>query len=235
MSKQLLVNQPFGIGDAIWAQMIALHFIEQDYSVTWPVAPLFVEGLKRAYPFINWISVDIVKPEIFQTRTDTIVGGYRVIPIRFSDTILGVPAKQWMRAKMDLYGLDWTRWKKAAYYNRTPAKEIALRDHFGIKPGDDYVFVSKKFRTDFTGHISMDLPKDRKWVEMVPIPGYSLFDYSWLIENAAEIHVVNSAIFYLLELLDLKSTSTNIYSRKPDEIGFPYVDYIMTKNYILHQ
>ena len=138
-----------------------------------------------------------------------------------------------MRAKYDLYSMDYRKWKDFASYKRDHARERILWDKFGLQEGEPFNLVNATYRSDMQGSLEVDIENDYKFVQMKVIPGYSLFDYSLLIEKATEIHVANSAILYLLELLNLSAKAVHIYARK-EEGTFPYVEYLMTKNYILH-
>lgn len=202
----------------------------------WPVKKEFCDGLNRAYPTISFIPEEHFDPSILMIMDkNAIVNGHRIAPIRWSDAILGRPSKEWMRTKYDLYNMDYKEWKRDAMFVRDKEKEKDLFRMFGIKEGEPFILTNPMFRSNFTGHIPMVTGNDLPVVEMRIIEGYSLFDYAGLIEKATQIHVVNSAIFYLLEVLDLSADEVHLYSRHPDEIGFPYTDYLQTKPYILHQ
>jgi len=231
--KKALILQYFGLGDCIFSQGIAQDLIAKRYEIVWPVKEEFVRGLQMAYPYINWMPHSLFKPELFEIKQDIERDGYRIIPIRWADSILKMKPHLWMRAKYDLYSLDFRKWKNGAQFNRDNVRESILRDRFGISEGDKFNLVNTMYRTDASGSIVPEIKNDYPIVKMEIMPNFSLFDYSWLIENAAEVHVANSAILYLLEILNFKGTA-HIYSRNEEGGGFPYVDYLMTKDYILH-
>lgn len=235
MNKVALFLQPFGIGDAIFAKGVANYFMQQGYKILWPVKPAFVDGLNRAYPDITYIPDDVVMPEIFNLKTDHVRDGMRIVPIRWSDAILGRQSKEWMRTKYDLYNLDYKTWVNHAWFKRDTNREHALMRELDLKPGEKYNLVNQIYKSNFAGNVAIDIENGLRNVEMTLRNGYSIFDWSGIIQNATHIHVVNSAIFYLLELLELKAESVHLYARVPDEKGFPYVDYLMTKNYNLHE
>jgi len=231
--KKALFLQAFGVGDCIFAQGIAQHFIQQGYKVTWPVKPGFVAGLQKAYPQIEWLPDTLFKNEIFNIKSDSEIDGVRIIPIRWADSIIGVKPYLWMRAKFDMYGLNYKTWKVHAEYKRDNVRESILAQRYGVEPGMKFNLINTMYRTDGSGAIRPEIKNNFLNVRMEIIPNFSLFDYSWLIENAQEIHVANSAILYLLEILNFKGDA-HIYARKEEGGGFPFVDYLMTKNYILH-
>lgn len=236
MRNDLIILQAFGLGDCIFAQGVARKFIEEGYNVIWPVKPQFIDGLRHAYPLVIWIPDTIVKPELFDIKEDKIVDGIRIFPMRWADRLTNQDAKYWMRAKFDLAGMDWTKWKEGAMWKREYSREARLfYDEYKIERGEKYNLISNTFKTDASGKIDIVVDNGLRNVEMKFVDGYSLFDHSILIERAENIHAVNSAIFYLLELLELSAKQIHLYQRTGLEIGFPYVDYLFSKNYILHQ
>jgi hypothetical protein len=235
MSKRCLILQYFGLGDATFGMGVAEHFRKQGYDVTWPVLPCFLDGLQRAYPHIDFESYEKYDQNLFNIKEDTIVDGYRIIPMRWSDRLVGKESKWWMRTKYDLYNLDYTKWKESAEFVRHPEKEKELFSLLGLEDGEEYNLINSVFRSNMTGKVKIEVNNGLKNIELPFLPDYSLFDTALLIEKATTINVVNSAIFYLLELLPLQAKEIHLYSRIPDEVGFPYVHYLMTKDYILHE
>lgn len=232
MSKTALILQPFGIGDAIFAQGVAHHFMEDGYRIVWPVKEEFVEGLSRAYPRLSWVDENAFNPALFNLKKDCLCYGFRVIPIRWSNSILGKPNKIWMRTKYDMYGLRWEDWKLSAYFTRTENEDKLFYEVLGLEDGDLYNLISPTYRSDFTGHGAIEVNNGLRNITMEKLPGFSLFDWALVIERAQTIHAVNSSILYLLEILNLDAQEVHLYSRK-EEKGFPHVDYLFTKNYIL--
>lgn len=229
-----LILQAFGIGDVIFAMGVAEHIRWQGYEIEWPVKPHFVEGLQRAYPSIKFTSDEDYPPGLFMIKEDIVVNGERIIPIRWSDHILKMDSKYWMKTKYMLYGLDYTKWKKSAYYYRDSVKELELYNSLGLKNDEEYNLINQTYKSTFGGNVPIKVENGLRNIEMIAVPGFSIFDWSYVLQNATNIHVVNSAVFYLLELLDLKAKQVHLYSRHPEERGFPYIEYLISKDYILH-
>jgi hypothetical protein len=232
LKKKAAILQFFGIGDIIFSQTIAQRFKEAGYHILWPVMPQFVDGLRRAYPTIEFTDFTKETRVDFDCRIQKVHNGLLHIPIRWSMEIMGVPYSQVMRAKFDMYGWDWQDWKQHGKWLRDGLKELQLMKHLGIKEGDEYILTNPYYRSDGSGMVT--LPKfDCKVVQMKGVPGYSLFDWMYIAEHAKELHVVNSAILYCLELLPL-TMPIHLYKRTPEERDFKNVDYLFTKPYILH-
>lgn len=232
----IIPNQYFGIGDIIFTQTL-VHELAQDNKVLWPVLPEFVNQLNHAYS--EFIFVDCYKNPIIDSsrRGDYVWQDYRVLPLRFAQEQLKKPYKEVMRAKYDLYNMDWSRWKEKANYIRDHYKEESL--HTTLVPKKDgvlipYNLINNTFQSDAKGKLRLAINNGLHNVHMGVSEGYSLFDWSYLIEHATEIHTVSTSIIYLFELLDLKMP-IHIYPRVPIERTLENIDYILTKdNYILH-
>lgn len=223
--------QPFGIGDIIFTQTL-VRTIANGNPILWPVFPQFVDQLNRAYPdvaFVNWLDCKVdydckEQREIMHNGAPAVL-----LPIRWADSILKVPYSQCMRAKYDLYGLDYREWKRDAMWVRSEDKDLRA-----IKPGE-YNFVNNNFGSDAALHTYIITTNGLPNVFMEVLPEYSLFDWSRLIVNATEIHTVSTSIIYLLEMLDLKAKEVHLYPRKPIEQDFRNVEYLLQKHkYVLH-
>ena len=223
-NNKSIILQPRGIGDIIFCQTIAQKLISSGHEVTWPVDKQFLEGLKRAYPEINFIP-DSETPVSIDTRKFTKVNGYNVYPIRFSDTIHGVNYKNVMRAKYDMMGMDFMDWKKCAMWTRDEAQENKLVDLVNAK--GEYCLVNDNFTTAGRRAV-LQYKTNLPIVKMDYIPGFSLFDWAKVIENATEIHTVSTSILYMFEVLGL-SCIPSIYIRRPVEKDHSFYNYLFTK------
>lgn len=230
MDKIAVPLQSFGLGDHIFTQNLMEKFIAQGYKIIYPVENQFVEGLNRAYPSVHFIPKDSMKID-WNNKRDYIKDGIRYLPIRFADQILGRPYKDCMRAKYDLYDYNWTDWKQTMYL-RNPDIELELFNK--VVPGSEYILESNFFGSNSQFQAETQINSDLPIVKLEKLENFSLFDWSMVIENASYIHAASSSILYLLELLDLKAKEVHLYARKPIEPHFNNVEYLFTKNYILH-
>lgn len=229
-----LFLQSFGIGDCIFSIGIAKHFMEQGYEIIWPVLSHFKEGLQRAYPFIKWQDSNAYS-KYMGIQTKCVVDNMLIVPIRWSMEAMKCEYKHVMRAKYDMYGLDWQKWKEAAMWHRDIGEEESLYYFAGGHMIDEpYSLVFDKFGSNFqyTNRDTWDttyIP-----IKVQNMEGYSFFDWAALIERASEISAVSSSNIYIFELLDIKCP-IHIYKREPLEKDHRNYDYLLTKdNYILH-
>lgn len=223
---KIIVNQPWGLGDIIFCMTIARRWQAEGHTVIWPVLPHFVDGLRRAYPDIHFTDMNLVHID-YERMDEHDWNGHRVVPLRWNVEILGVPYEQCMASKYSLFEMDYKDWKDNAMWERDREKERDLSVEIGaIKP---YKLVNQYYTSDASQNVMIVKPGA---IYMRPIPGYSLFDWVGILEDAEEIHAVSSSILYLLELLDLKQP-LHLYSRPTDK-NFSQVSYLFTKPYILH-
>ncbi len=230
MMDTVLISQPFGFGDVIWSKSISYEFTGQDRKVIWPVKKEWIEGLNRAYPDIEF--VDRMGYEKYLTiKEKCTVDRFEIIPIRWSDSYMKDEYKNVMRNKYDMMGMDWRTWRNHAMWKRDHEKENSLMELLGIKEGDKYTFVNKRYGG--SGRRAVDINTEGSVIEMTEIDGYSLFDWTTVILAASEIHTVSTSLLFMIEILDI-NCPIHLYVRKPIEKDFSFVDYIFTKNYILH-
>lgn len=239
----IIPNQYFGIGDVIFCQTL-VNQIANGNPIVWPVMPQFVEGLNRAYPhitFVDWrtFKIDYERKDQYEIDIEP-YGKCTVLPIRWADNIMKVPYTHCMRAKYDLYGLDYRDWKDKAMWERDKLREAELMLEYDYSSDLEtmYPFIFKNviFGSDCKLKINI---KDVTFsgiptIEMYPIDRFSLFDWAAIIRCAEQIHTVSSSILYMLELLPLQAKEIHLYARKPIETHFKNVDYLFTKPYILH-
>lgn len=227
-----LIQQPFGLGDCIFSQGVARHFMRLGYKIYWPVTEKYINGLRRAYPEINWISENFTG--LTSEEREEVINA-RAVPIRWSDTIMNVPYERVMRAKYDMYKLDWSMWRVYAKWNRNAENENFLYDNLVGSDTTQYNIVSEYYTGSFKqGQMPFVGNNGLRTIRISPLGEYSLFDWAKVIENATEIHFVASSNIYLLELLELKADKICIYTRKPDQPHHKFYDYILRNHdYIL--
>ena len=115
-------------------------------------------------------------------------------------------------------------------YVRDDAKENALFDELGLKIGEPYTLVNRNWKSDGKSKSNFECKTSGKVIEMTMKPGYSLFDWSKVIESATEIHTISTSIVYILELLDIKCEKCYIYKRIPNEQNHDNYKYLMKKH-----
>lgn len=235
MSKPVvIIKQPFGTGDHIFCQTIAHHYIDKGYNVLWPVMEHMVKGMQKAYPKITWVDAELV-PVNLDDKREYVDGHFLHMPLRYAEALLHRPYKMHMVSKYDYLSLDWKTWKKHAMPERNLFSEAALLQHLDLVGEKPFNFIATTFGSNFNHKIEINAGNEYRNVELVPIEGFSIFDWCAVIEKATTIHAVSSSTLYLFELLQLAAKEVHLYIRKPLEVDFEYVSFLFTKNYILHE
>jgi hypothetical protein len=243
--ESVIILQEFGIGDCIFSQGIAHHYIKSGFRVYWPVRNYYLTDLKRAYqhPMLVWLPEDLyVSPNVYpdpeRIKYDLLHS--IVAPIHRSNSFIGEPYYKVMRAKYDMYGLDWATWREHAMWKPDVFKEDELLEMHNINPDDQFTIISTAFGggsfEETTQKIEVNNGMKRVYIKK--IEGYSIFDWAKLMRLATEIHFVSSCNIYLLEMMsELRADKIHIYPRIPKDYFHRNYQYIMTKHidkYIFH-
>jgi len=227
--KTAYIQQYFGIGDVIFSMQIARNLQKKGYKICWPVLPDYVEQLNKAYPDITFMDVWLTQPKFMEGKELITRGSTYYVPLRWTYEIMKVPFKDCMRSKYDFMHMNWESWTDAMF-ERDEAKEDELMKELGIEPCEPYTLVNRNWKSDGKTTSNFECKPTGKVIEMKIIPGYSLFDWAKVIENATEIHTVSTSIIYILELLELKCEKCYIYIRKPNEQNHDNYRYLMVRH-----
>lgn len=237
--KNVIIMQPFGLGDCIFAQGIAHHYLNGGYKVYWPVVQQYLHALRRAYPKVIWLPEDLYLSEnlfgdrmlIQMTKHDLLHA--LCAPIRWSNTFEAVPYREVMKAKYSMYGLDWRTWNQYSKWERDVFKEEEL---LALTNGaTEFNLISQEWGCHKTGTVDIKVNNGLPNIHIRKMEGYSLFDWSLLMQRATTIHFVSSSNIYLLESMDLDAKEIHLYPRLPDQPTHINYEYILQRHkYILH-
>lgn len=227
-------NQFRGLGDILFLVPMCRALIEEGNKVIWPIASEYF-NIAKHFPDIDFrVKETINLPYDIKRVAQTPMG--KLLPYRFASEIMNRGLIDCMRAKYEMYGHNMNMWRqltfKRFYERESQLMEYLHIDQDIIKP---YILVNRYFGEASRGcKIEPELNNDLPVVEMRTLEGFSLIDWCMVIENASEIHTANTAILYILEILDLKMP-IHFYKRGLwGEKEFEYTDYLYTKPYILH-
>lgn len=227
--KTIIINQYFGLGDILFCMNIANDYLAKGHKVIWPVEPQFM-SIQKHFPGITFIDKKMLNIN-YEDRTETVTESSIIIPLRFSQNNLGLHVRDCMKSKYMMFGRDWQEWRDFEIV-RDKAAEQKLMDLLRIKDGEPYMVVNRNFKTSIK-RVPIVLNTNLRVIEMNPIEGFTMIDWSGVLERATEIHTVSTSIIYLLEKLDLNCVPV-IYKRHPEERSHENYEYILTKNkYVL--
>ena len=97
------------------------------------------------------------------------------------------------------------RWD-SFYYERDLVREQKLYDHYGVGENEYIIVHEDKVRNFIIDRTT--LRNDKKIISVLPMRDqnggyYSIFDYLMLLENASEIHCIDSAFRCLIESMEV--------------------------------
>lgn len=236
--KPIIINAFRGLGDIIFCMPLYRHLISQGHTVIHPYTNEF-GSIWKHWPEITWIPIELLNiPYENQNYVET--DDYKIVPLRWSREQMKVPYSQVMRAKYDMFGMDFMEWRSVTW-ERDYEKEAELCNIVlgELKDGchvEKFVLENNTFRSSGTGKVQTEAHKSGlPVITMRNIPGFTLMDWGRVFEWATEIHTVGTSINFLLDapFLSVKEP-VHLYLRKPEENDFKNYDYLLKKNYIYH-
>jgi hypothetical protein len=203
--KNCLIYHHCCLGDLIYTSSIALHLIKDGYTVYWPVTErhellneyINIDGLiwcpeDGNYPMAEFYrgkeSVDFANGDKYlalMPEADAIDGNLWMAKRHF-----------WAREKL---GIEFGDFRRNVKINRNLDREKSLIEKYGLK--GDYILAndiySHSIQIDMK--IDSDLPVHYMYVDKDMENGFHIFDWILAMQNAKEIHVVESALAYLVD------------------------------------
>lgn len=230
--KAVVINQFFGIGDILFIEPICRRFWQGGHRVIIPVMKQFL-SLQSHFPYIEFVDKDKFDID-YENQCVVETEEHIIYPVRWSMEYFKSPLNDTMKNKYKMFDLPLDTWRELTWL-RHRWREERLMKHLGISKEEGYNLIQTVFHSYRNSRIKIKtIDNGLKTVELLPIEGYSLLDWATVIENAKEIHVVNTSSLYLFETLNLKAKEIHLYSRNVKGRDFQQTEYLRTKNYILH-
>jgi len=209
---KLLIVQPGRYGDILICLPIAKHYSDQGYKVFWK-CPREYHQMFDGTPYVT--------PVEFSPTVD------RTIDLSFG--FGGLPEKWWqankqnfdsfVTAKYFLAGVPvQERWN--LQYNRNRQKENELYQMV-VGSRKDYTLVQEETHTG--RYINIRQPDK---IKVRQIDGYTIFDWYKVIENATEIHCIDSVLSNLIEgVAEFKEKNKIIYLHSRETLPYLRATY----------
>lgn len=221
MSKICIIKQPAGLGDIIFCQKIASKSI-LDFNcnkVIWYVNPVY-----------EYIKDYIINDNVFFEIGSCPNYGYNIInnekllyiPLESSDLITNHEdnrAHGHIKYKF-FFNTDYSDWKNYFEIKRNYDRENNLIKELGINLNNKYNLINPNFGTypNFKRNNSISPNNDFENIYMDFLPNFNIFDWMGVIENAQEIHTMETSLYYILEKLNI-SDNVYIYSKYTYQYG----------------
>jgi len=249
MYDKVVIKQPAGLGDIFFCLKIAYTFHKGfNCDVIWPVIPQY-EWIKDYinYPFIHFINQEedyplknkinqtlfpqtSLLPDIRVLELEENDKQYILVPLQHADWVS--PGISVMDAKYKFVNLDLDDWQEFFEFERNIEKENKLYyEVLGLTDESEYVFVNKQFGSppDTQTCSYIDVSKFSNYVEMSYLEDYSLFDWCKVIENAKEIHTVETSLNFIIDKINPKG-KLEMYS-KHNPPSYNHVQHLFKANW----
>lgn len=216
-----LINQPAGIGDIIFCQKIGKQYALQGPTY-WPVAKE-ISYIKDYIIFSGFeepkLESKAVVYELWGERKEgcnTVLINLCIADRYHKGSV--------MEAKYFYVADSFHDWSEHVTFVRNTKKEQELYNKLNPN-NEEYVLVSKYIGTP-PGHreIPIKINTDKKIIEVSLIDGFNPFDWCLLLENASEIHMVDTCFNYIMELINIKTKKLHLYSRFYPNTNFSHIE-----------
>ena len=203
--KPCIIKQPAGVGDVFFLQKIAHTYRQKGHEIIWPLRDDIV-WIADYIPDITWCKLSewLQGPygKLFNYGGFAETEEFIYIDASTADRTFNTDPTRIMSAKFGLAGLDHKDWAKYFKFNRNREKERELyHDVLGIK--EDYVYVNDITHTDLRKTSSLANKKyDYPVIENKIVDGFTLLDWTMVLQNAKEIHTVPTAVCFMVDVID---------------------------------
>jgi len=235
----LYIRQSAGLGDILFLQKAVNKFVEANYRVVWPVIEHY-QYLKNynLSDKINYVSMNELSNEIRELyKSDIPIYNENYVYIPFDRAKIPGRHFDFMEAKYKLVNLDFNDWQKYINFNRFPEREKLCKEKLGLNDNEKFVFVNSLFASP-PNIYKRDIVVETNFKIIEQQEGhlnqFNFFDLSWILENAEEIHTVETSLCYLIECLNT-TNKLFVYGRImngiPQYSNFDYISKIYKKDW----
>ncbi len=213
--KTGIINQMAGLGDILFCQKIAT-LAKQQYGcnkVIWPVDEVY----KYLSEYIESDSTFIYEKSFeFMAGFDIInTDDILYVPLCTSDRVIsGDDPRAHGHIKYKFFfDTDYKDWKDYFSIKRNSQREALIRDRLGINPGEQYNFINCNYGTPPNYLANSISPNNGlRNIYMQIYSDVNIFDWLGVIEDAREIHTMETSLYYIIEKMNIEN-NVFIYSK----------------------
>ena len=203
----LLIHHHLGLGDHFVCNGLVRYIYQHNRKdITLVVKKHNYETVKALYSDLN------IKYMIVNTDSDVDSIGYYYAKIGFEFCDIN----KWEKSFYDQINLDYKTRYEYAFFPRNKERENNLINKLNIK--DEYIFCNTSCSDD-DYKINIDSKYKKIYLQKLTD---NLLDWIGVIENAKEIHTIDTAIFQMIKNLNLKNDKNFYNIRQKIGKGTPY-------------
>ena len=230
------IIQTRGLGDIIIAAPIAMHYVNLQNNVYWPIDIDFLPSFKSAFPFINFLPIDK------EITGDSSADYFYNYPLK-ELTELGCESILCLYSHLSGYDLGFSRLQQALTFDaykyavanvpfsekwnfkplRNKTREIELFKKLDLNPNEPYILkheIGSNFSIDLDQYIK---EKNLRKISITSLTD-NIFDWIGIIEHCKEFYGVDSLYVNMIEQLNI-NINKYIYLRSPS----PFTPTLITK------
>jgi hypothetical protein len=220
--KICLIRQPAGIGDILVCKKIGHVFNFLNYKVIWPIQRAIMEIIPYITTEFKYICEDEPFPfsDLYHMprKQQRLVDSDEVtyLPLQYATDYC---SNLIFRSKYILATIDISDWSNYLFFNRDHKKEDDLYYNIlGLKDKEEYALLNVNYGTQ-PGNAKIKIPikTNKKIISTSFIPGMTAFDWCKVIENASELHTVDTCFTIIIEKLDLQTDEIFLYCKDGSE------------------
>jgi hypothetical protein len=220
MKKTCLIYQPLGLGDIIWLMPIVDVLINDDYEVYYPVDDRYYDIVSQYIKKQNlfWVKESDEFPlKKYYGYVNVVDESDKLyLPFRYADRYF--PNCSIMISKYYFMSIPIRDWRKSFELTRNYEREHKLIETYDLK--GDYILVNKSFGTEYQNR-ELNILSDKKVyfmdIELDKKNGFHLFDWIGALENASEVHTVETSLCFLVDKYCLNNEIYIYEKRKEGE------------------
>jgi len=234
--KNCLIRQPAGLGDIIFCQKIADFLLAHGYQIWWPVIDQYFFSINRHMPkrginFCRQSDEFPMKELFFSNIANPVQEGETAniyLPLQHAD--LGYPGESVLKAKYKTMAIDYSNWQSHFKFVRNSSQEdVLFYDVLGLVDDRKYSFVNLWYGSPPESlKAESSINTEHQIIEMSMIDGFTIFDWCKVLEEASEIYCVDTGLFYIIDMLQLKATKLEAYS-KFNPSNYMHIDGLFQK------
>jgi hypothetical protein len=215
--KTCLIRQPKGLGDVFFLQKVTRLYIELGWRVIFPVQSDYL-WIADYIPDVNFVSEyeDFEFKEYYNKVDIIFTPDFHYLPLSHAEYLVhDFQTNMLMTCKYKLLNIDYNDWSDYLIFTRNIDKENNLfYNTLGLKDGEEYILINANFQSiGSVNKKNISVSTDLRKIEMNILEGYTLIDWCRVIENATELHFVDTSSSFIIEKLDLKAKIMRLYSR----------------------
>lgn len=202
LNKTCLIYQPLGLGDILWVQPIVDTIISEGYTVYYPVGSVYYDIISSYIKKKNliWVreSDDFPLKQYYGQINVHQNESELYLPLSYADRY--VPKASVMSSKYYFLSIPIKDYRKSFSIKRNYERENKLMQTYGLV--DDYIIVNNSFGTEAQQRdleISSDLKVHYMSIEQDRKNAFHIFDWIMALENAKEIHTVETSLCYIID------------------------------------